>query len=155
MVTRFNKVIFFSLFPLILSLGIAPALPFVDAVPPSDVFDCRDGQVLARNLQHGYLKCMEESKADTFVRLGLVELVTEESEEEAMDKIMMEPEIRKDEVETELETPSPASTQEFEPAPALPTAVRVNPFYWSANGFGIDILRSFNLPICLFNFLIA
>ncbi len=177
----FNKFFVFSIIPLILSIGIAPVLPFVDAVSEPDDFTCRDGQAKVRNLQHGYLRCMEPSKADRFVQLGLVELVTEASEEEAMaesaeesmeetmdeepvelseeieatesaeeksmDKIMMEPEIRKDEVETELETPSPASTQEFEPAPALPTAVRLNPFYWSEGGFGIDILRSFNLPI--------
>jgi len=76
----FNKLIVFLIIPLILSIGIAPALPFANA-GVSDVFDCRDGQTLVRNLQHGYLKCMEDSKADTFVRLGLVEYVTEESEE--------------------------------------------------------------------------
>jgi len=75
--------------PLILSLGIAPALPFVDA-GMSEAVDCRDGQTLVRNLQHGYLKCMEPSKADTFVQLGLVELVTVGAEEEAMEEAVEE-----------------------------------------------------------------
>ena len=39
------------------------------------------------------------------------------------------------------------STSAFGAAPALPTAVQVSPFYWSEDGFGIDILRAFELPI--------
>jgi len=73
-----NLYALFLIIPLILSIGIIPALPFANA-GVSDVFDCRDGQTLVRNLQHGYLKCMESSKADRFAQLGLVELVTEKS----------------------------------------------------------------------------
>jgi len=85
---RASKFLLFSIIPLILSIGIAPALPFANA-GMSEVVDCREGQVLARNLQHGYLKCMEPSKADRFVELGLVELVSEESEE-AMEEAVEE-----------------------------------------------------------------
>jgi len=84
-----NKIIFFSIIPLILSLGIAPALPFANA-GMSEVVECREGQVLARNLQHGYLKCMEPSKADRFVELGLVELVIIDAMEEAVEETMEE-----------------------------------------------------------------
>ncbi len=86
---NFKKIIFFSIIPLILSLGIAPALPFANA-GMSEVVDCREGQVLARNLQHGYLKCMEPSKADRYVELGIVELVIIDAMEEAMEETMEE-----------------------------------------------------------------
>lgn len=89
MVAVFNKFFVFSIIPLILSIGIAPVLPFVDAVSEPDDFTCRDGQAKVRNLQHGYFRCMEPSKADRFVQLGLVELVSEASEktmEETMDE---------------------------------------------------------------------
>ena len=32
-------------------------------------------------------------------------------------------------------------------APALPTAVSADPFYWAEGGYGIDILRSFEMPL--------
>jgi len=86
---NFNKIIFLSIIPLILSLGLAPALPFANA-GMSEAVECREGQVLARNLQHGYLKCMEPSKADRFVELGLVELVIVDAMEEAMEETMEE-----------------------------------------------------------------
>ena len=38
---NFNKIILFSIIPLILSLGIAPALPFANA-GMSEAVDCRD-----------------------------------------------------------------------------------------------------------------
>jgi len=37
--------------------------------------------------------------------------------------------------------------QAYAAAPALPTAVQVSPFYWSEDGFGIDILNSYELPL--------
>jgi len=84
-----NKLIFFSIIPLILSLGIVPAIPFANA-GMSEAVDCREGQTLVRNLQHGYLKCMEPSKADKFVQLGLVELVTVDAVEESMEETVEE-----------------------------------------------------------------
>ena len=38
-----------------------------------------------------------------------------------------------------------ANAQEV--APALPTMVSADPFYWAEGGFGIDILRSFEMPL--------
>lgn len=32
-------------------------------------------------------------------------------------------------------------------APALPMAVEVAPFYWSEDGFGIDVLKGFGFPL--------
>jgi len=39
------------------------------------------------------------------------------------------------------------SSNAFASAPALPTSVQAAPFYWSEDGFGIDILRGFDLSI--------
>ena len=39
------------------------------------------------------------------------------------------------------------SSNVFAAAPALPTSVQAAPFYWSEDGFGIDILRGFDLSI--------
>ncbi len=123
---RASKLLLFSIIPLILSIGIAPALPFANA-GMSEAVDCRDGQTLVRNLQHGYLKCMEPSKADTFVRLGLVELVTVGAEEEAMEEAVEEPVIEEliMEEETGIELPA------YPDQPAIhPNIIAANN-YWS------------------------
>jgi len=93
-----NLYALFLIIPLILSIGIAPALPFANA-GMSDVVKCAVGQTLAKNLQHGYYKCMESSKADRFAQLGIVELVTVESEKETMEETTEEESMEKPKVE--------------------------------------------------------
>jgi len=68
-----KKLIFFSIIPLILSIGIVPATPFVDA-GMQEVSECRRGQVLVYHLNHGYYICTSESNAKRWADLGIAEL---------------------------------------------------------------------------------
>ena len=42
---------------------------------------------------------------------------------------------------------SSAFAEESKVAPALPTAVASDPFYWGEGGFGIAVLRGFEMPL--------
>jgi len=70
-----NKIIF-ALIPLILSIGISPALPFADSYQPKDAeTQCREGLVLVfRTIANNYV-CVSDSTAEKWVRYGIAEKI--------------------------------------------------------------------------------
>ncbi len=109
----FNYLILFSIIPLILSIGIAPALPFVDAdymdkINREDIdIQCREGLVLVfRTISNDYV-CTDDGTAGRWIQLGIAELVhpqaEKESGEEAIEETFME-EILEEAPSTAIET---------------------------------------------------
>ena len=74
MATNFKKFIFFSIIPLILSIGLVPALPFVEA-GMQELTECISSQVLIFHTIHGYYLCKPYETAKRWVDLGMAELV--------------------------------------------------------------------------------
>jgi len=79
------------LIPLTLSIGITPALPFVDALQEEDSeTQCREGLVLVfRTISNNYV-CTSESTAKKWVEYGIAEIVGESVEEEMIEESMEE-----------------------------------------------------------------
>ena len=77
-----NYAIIFLLIPLILSIGLAPALPFVAA--QNDVTQCSDDQVLVKRYSDESLHCLEPLTAQIWDRYGTGKIVdtTTQSEEQ-------------------------------------------------------------------------
>ncbi len=78
--------------PLILSIGISPALPFADSYQPKDAeTQCREGLVLVfRTIANNYV-CVSESTAEKWVRYGIAEIVGEPAEDEMIEEAMEKP----------------------------------------------------------------
>src|SRR3990170_3719046 len=73
-------VILFSMIPLILSIGVSPALPFVNASVDADT-TCREGMVLVyRTIANDYV-CLTMDSAKSWQTLGLAEIVGSTTEE--------------------------------------------------------------------------
>ncbi len=99
-----TNIMLLTLIPLILTIGIIPALPRVDADYMDDVnkddieTQCRTGQVLVYSTIHNRYICTDESTAKRWVALGMAEIVGEPvmEEEESMmeeEESMMEEEM--------------------------------------------------------------
>ena len=65
---RKNKLLIFALIPLILSIGIAPALPFVDAFESSIV--CDNNQILVERSSNGKYACVNHDTAQKWITSG-------------------------------------------------------------------------------------
>ena len=78
--------------PLILSIGIVPALPFSDSLQPKDSeTQCREGQILVfRTIANDYV-CVSESTAEKWVQYGIAEIVGEPAEDEMIEEAMEKP----------------------------------------------------------------
>ena len=82
-------VILFSMIPLILSIGVSPALPFVNASVDSET-TCREGMVLVyRTIANDYV-CLSKDSAGSWKKLGLGEIVRDATQEDTMEKSMGE-----------------------------------------------------------------
>jgi len=80
-------IILFSIIPLILSIGIVPALPFVLADVDTDA-PCREGLILFhRTIANDYV-CLSMDSAESWWRLGLGEIAEVTFEEKTMEKPM-------------------------------------------------------------------
>ena len=79
------KKILFVIIPLILAIGIIPALPFADSYQPKDdETQCREGLVLVfRTIANNYV-CVSESTAEKWERYGIAEKVEPVVEEESV-----------------------------------------------------------------------
>jgi len=82
-----EKKILFTVIPLILSLGIVSALPFIDALQKNDAeTECREGQVLVfRTIANNYA-CVSESTAKKWVQYNIAEIVGESVEKETIEE---------------------------------------------------------------------
>ena len=81
-----------TIIPIILSVGIVPTMPLVDALQEKDAeTECREGQVLVfRTIANNYV-CVSESTAKKWVQYGIAEIVgEEETMEESMEETMEE-----------------------------------------------------------------
>jgi len=83
-----TSIILFSMIPLILSMGIAPALPFVDAAIDSET-TCREGMVLVHRTTANDYVCLSMDSAERWGKLGLGEIVGD-APEETMEESMQE-----------------------------------------------------------------
>jgi len=82
-----TKKILFALIPLILSIGIVPALPFIHADVDTDA-PCREGLILFhRTIANDYV-CLSMDSAESWWRLGLGEIAQVTFEEKTMEKPM-------------------------------------------------------------------
>lgn len=87
-INSFKKyIILYSIIPLILSIGISPALPFVEASVDSET-TCREGMVLVHRTNANDYVCLSEDSAERWKILGLGEKVRDTTEEETMVKPM-------------------------------------------------------------------
>ncbi len=84
-----KHIILFSIIPLILSIGISPALPFVEASVDSET-TCREGMVLVHRTNANDYVCLSENSAERWKILGLGEKVGDTTEEDTMVKPMEE-----------------------------------------------------------------
>jgi len=86
-----KHIILFSIIPLILSIGISPALPFADSYQPKDSeTQCREGMVLFyRTIANDYV-CLSQDSAESWKQLGLGEIVGDTAEQKTMEKPMEE-----------------------------------------------------------------
>ena len=86
-----KHIILFSIIPLILSIGISPALPFADSYQPKDSeTQCREGMVLVyRTIANDYV-CLSQDSAKRWKQLGLGEIVVDTTEQKTMEKPMAE-----------------------------------------------------------------
>ena len=92
-----NKTItIFGIIPLILSIGISPALPFADSYQPkADSYQpkdaetqCREEMVLVhRTIANDYV-CLSQDSAKRWKQLGLGEIVVDTTEQKTMEKPM-------------------------------------------------------------------
>ena len=94
----------FFLIPLILSIGIAPAIPFSDAQETLEniyrddsMTECRDGQWLVLRIPQNNYVCTLDTTAQRWVQLGMAEIISRGEIQETLDTIeesipMMEPE---------------------------------------------------------------
>ena len=72
---NYTKLFSIILIPLILSIGIAPALPSIAAQDSDAEVQCREGQVLVfRTTANDYI-CVDASTASNWVRYVIAELV--------------------------------------------------------------------------------
>lgn len=81
-----GKKILFALIPLILSIGLAPAFPFVVAAVDSET-TCRDGMFLVYRTNAKDYVCLSKDSAESWKRLGLGEIVGD-TIEQSMEKTM-------------------------------------------------------------------
>jgi len=82
-----NFIILFSMIPLILSMGIAPALPFVGADVDSET-NCREGLVLVHRTTANDFVCLSMDSAERWEKLGLSEIVGDATAEKPTEQII-------------------------------------------------------------------
>jgi len=83
-----------ALFPLILSIGIVPAIPFADAQSYMDKIyrddsdtECREGQYLVYRITNADYICTEDTTAARWVQLGIAEIINKGIVDEKLESI--------------------------------------------------------------------
>jgi len=79
--------LFLALIPIILSIGIAPVIPFTNAEVE---LQCMGGEVPVVRVTNPDPICVNEITANRWVQLGIAEIITEPMEEEKMEEAMEE-----------------------------------------------------------------
>ena len=86
-----------ALFPLILSIGIVPAIPFADAVSYIDQIyvdenevECQKGEYLVYRISNVDYICIEDSTAVRWVQLGIAEIISKGAIDEKLESIQEE-----------------------------------------------------------------
>ena len=82
---RANFVLTLALIPLILSIGIAPALSFADDDIDSET-ECREGLVLVFRTTANDFVCLSKDSAEHWEKLGLGEIVGDMIDEKPTEK---------------------------------------------------------------------
>ena len=82
-----NFVLTLSLIPLILSIGIAPALSFADDTSDSEI-QCREGLVLVLRMSSNDYACLSQDSAERWETLGLGEIVGDKIDDIPTEKII-------------------------------------------------------------------
>jgi len=96
--------IIFALIPLILSIGIVPAMPFVDASDDRDAeTQCRENQVLVFRFYSNNYVCVSDATATKWVRYGMAEIVGDTFENEIEEPTSEEFVSEETQIENEFE----------------------------------------------------
>ena len=103
---RISKLLGLAVIPLILTIGIAPALPFVDATIDSET-TCREAMVLVHRTTSNDYVCLSMDTAEKWEKRGLGEIVGDTTEEKTMEEEPIEEEMMEEPMkqETVEETP--------------------------------------------------
>jgi len=96
--------IIFALIPLILSIGIVSAIPFVDASDDRDAeTQCRENQVLVFRFYSNNYVCVSDATATKWVRYGMAEIVGDTFENEIEEPTSEEFVSEETQIENEFE----------------------------------------------------
>ncbi len=124
----------FALIPIILSIGIIPAIPSSEALQEKDVeTQCREGLVLVYRINANNYACISESTADKWERYGIAERV-ESAEKETVEQ----------ELTSEIELPPYPDLPDYNPLLEEhqklhwpPTVYQLSDNVWVAVGYGL------------------
>lgn len=77
-----RRLVIFALIPLILLIGIIPAVPFGDALQPKDSeTQCREGLILVFRINANNYVCVSQITADKWEQYGIAEIVESDKKE--------------------------------------------------------------------------
>jgi len=104
--------VLFSLIPLVLSIGIAPTFPFVDASEDRDAeTQCRENLVLVFLFHSNRYVCVSETTASNWIRYGMAERVEDTFENEIEEPTSEEFVAEETQIENEFEELNAAYAQ--------------------------------------------